>query len=152
GVRRQMRQGGVWGFPVVDIRVTCDGGKFHPVDSSEMSFELAAAVAFGAAVEQAGAVPLEPVVRVTVTVPARHQGDVLGDLTARRGRVVANETDGNGDQVVVAEVPASELTRYAVDLRALTSGQGRFTTVFDHYAEVSTHASERLARRRSVGV
>ena len=152
GVRRQMRQGGVWGFPVVDIRVTCDGGKFHPVDSSEMSFELAAALAFGAAVEQAGAVPLEPVVRVTVTVPARHQGDVLGDLTARRGRVVANETDDNGDQVVVAEVPASELTRYAVDLRALTGGQGRFTTVFDHYAEVSAHASERLARRKSVSV
>jgi elongation factor G len=152
GVRRQMHQGGTWGFPVVDVRVTCDGGKFHPVDSSEMSFELAGAAAFAAAIDQAGATPLEPVSRVEVTVPAAHQGDVLGDLTTRRGRVVANETTDDGEQVVVAEVPTAELGRYAVDLRALTGGQGRFVAHFDHYAEVSAQVTERLLRRRTVTV
>ncbi len=152
GVRRQMRQGGAWGFPVVDVRVTCDGGKFHPVDSSEMSFELAGALAFAAAVEQAGSTALEPISRVEVRIPASCQGDVLGDLTARRGRVVANETADGGEQVVVAEVPSAELGRYAVDLRAMTGGQGRFVATFDRYAEVSAQAAERLVRRRAVAV
>ncbi len=152
GVRRQMGQGGVHGFPVVDVRVVCDGGKYHPVDSSEMSFELAGAMAFQAAVEKAGAVALEPVSRIEVTVPARFQGDVLGDLNGRRGRVVSSEALDGGEQSIVALVPMSEITRYAIDLRALTGGQGRFVASFDHYEELAPHLAEKLATRKPVAV
>ncbi len=146
GVRRAMRQGGVLGFPVVDVKVTVDDGKFHPVDSSEASFEMAGALGFGEALRQAGPVPLEPVSRLEVHVPMRFQGDVLGDINTRRARVLSSEPDEDGDQVIVALVPTAELRRYAIELRALSGGYGRFSASHDHYDVVPAAQVEKLAK------
>lgn len=133
GVVEAMAAGGHFGFPVVDVRVVCYDGKYHPVDSSEMSFKMAGSLALHDALDKAGPVILEPVSVLEVTVPADHQGDVLGDLNARRGRVFGTDTVAGGDQLVQALVPTAELARYAVDLRSLTGGSGRFTARHDHY-------------------
>jgi elongation factor G len=132
GVREAMDQGGKYGYPVVDVAVTCDDGKFHSVDSSEMSFKMAGALAFRDALEKAGALVLEPISRLEVTMPAENHGDVLGDLHAKRGRVQGTDSDG-GMQTITALVPTAELSRYAVDLRAITGGRGRFRVAHDHY-------------------
>ncbi len=132
GVLEAMEQGGQYGFPVVDVSVTCDDGKYHSVDSSEMSFKMAGALAFKSALEQAGAVVLEPISALVVTVPSELQGDVLGDLHAKRGRVQGTES-GDGMQTITALVPTAELSRYAIDLRAITGGRGRFRVNHDHY-------------------
>ena len=149
GVRRAMGQGGNYGFPVVDVRVICDDGKFHTVDSSEASFEMAGALGFGLAFEKAAPVALEPIDKVVVTCPARLQGDVLGDLNSRRGRVLGSSADGDGDQTIEALVPESELGRYAAELRSLTGGRGKFSASFDHYAELPAHLAERLEKKKA---
>ncbi len=148
GVRRAMNQGGVYGYPVVDARVICDDGKFHSVDSSEASFEMAGALAFSLAFEQAGPTVLEPIDRVEVFCPARFQGDVLGDLNSRRGRVLSSSSDADGAQTIVALCPASELGHYAAELRSLTGGRGRFRVSFDHYAELPAHLVDKLGKRK----
>ena len=132
GVMEAMDQGGKFGYPVVDVSVTCDDGKFHPVDSSEMSFKMAGALAFRSALDKASVVVLEPISQVAVTVPAEVQGDVLGDLHAKRGRVQGTDST-DGMQTITALVPTAELSRYAVDLRAITGGRGRFRISHDHY-------------------
>jgi len=147
GVVEAMAQGGTSGYPVVDVEVTCLDGKYHPVDSSELSFKMAGALAFREALAKAGPVVLEPVSEVEVTVPASLQGDVLGDLNARRGRVLRTEVDDDGDQVIVAHVPAAELVRYAVDLRSLTGARATFTARHDHYEVLPSHLAGRLPAR-----
>jgi elongation factor G len=132
GVREAMAGGGAQGHPVVDVRVTCLDGKHHPVDSSEMSFKMAGALAFRVAIANATPVVLEPVSLVVVTVPDELQGDVMGDLNARRGRVQGTEPAETGRRRVTALVPTAQLTRYAVELRSLTGGRGRFTAAHDH--------------------
>ncbi len=126
GVLEAMNQGGVHGYPVVDVQVTCFDGKFHPVDSSEMSFKMAGSLAFKEAMAKAGPALLEPISLLEVTVPATMQGDVLGDLNSRRGRVQGTDTVDGGVQKITALVPTAEIQRYAVDLRSLTGGRGRF--------------------------
>lgn len=132
GVLEAMEQGGKFGYRVVDVSVTCDDGKYHSVDSSELSFKMAAALAFRSALEQANPVVLEPISQLVVTVPAEFQGDVLGDLHAKRGRVQGTESS-DGMQIITALVPTAELSHYAVDLRSLTGGRGRFRVRHDHY-------------------
>ncbi len=139
GIVETMADGGQHGYPVVDVEVTCLDGKYHPVDSSEMSFRMAGRLAFKEALAKASPVVLEPVARLTVTVPPGLQGDVIGDLNARRGRVQGTDTGTDGDQTIVALVPSAELARYAVDLRSLTAGRGRFSQVHDHYEVVPAH-------------
>jgi elongation factor G len=139
GVLETMEQGGTHGYPVVDVAATCDDGKHHSVDSSEMAFKLAAGLAFKEALAQAVPVLLEPISRVEVTVPTEVQGDVMGDLHARRARIQGTDSSDDGRQTVVALVPTAELTRYAVDLRALTGGRGRFQATHDHYDTVPEH-------------
>ena len=124
GVEEAMAAGGVHGFPVVDVRVECYDGKYHSVDSSDMAFRTAAAHGLREALEKAGATVLEPVSEVTVVVPEASQGDILGDLNARRGRVLGTSTEGAGTAQIVAHVPAAELQRYAVELRSMTGGSG----------------------------
>ena len=141
-----MAQGGVFGYPVVDVAVTVDDGKFHPVDSSELSFKMAAILAFRQAMADAGPVLLEPVSKVEVTVPAELQGDVMGDLHSRRARIQGTDTAADGQQTVVALVPAAEMARYAVDLRAITGGRGRFRTEHDHYDAVPEHLVSGLSK------
>ncbi len=147
GVQEAMGSGGHFGFPVVDVKVTCYDGKFHSVDSSEMSFKMAASLGFKEAVEAAGPVLLEPVSRLEVTVPSAYQGDVLGDLNSRRGRVLGTDSGEGDEQVVVALVPTSELGRYATDLRSLTGGRGRFRLEHERYEVVPPPIAERLMKQ-----
>jgi len=146
GVVDAMATGGTFGYPVVDVAVTVDDGKFHSVDSSELAFKTAAILAFRDAAAQAQPVLLEPVSRLELTVPADLQGDVLGDLHARRARIQGTDAGEDGQQTVVAFVPTAELARYAVDLRALTGGRGRFRATHDHYDAVPDHLVAGLVR------
>lgn len=134
GIQEAMGQGGVMGHPVVDLEVTLTDGKYHTVDSSEMSFKMAGALALREAMANAGVVLLEPISCLRVTLPTSMQGDVMGDLNARRGRVQTTDSDGDGTRVTItAAVPTAELRRYAIDLRSLTGGRASFTAEHDHY-------------------
>ncbi|MGH9177387.1 MAG: elongation factor G [Acidimicrobiales bacterium] len=147
GVAETMARGGVYGYPVVDVKVTVYDGKYHSVDSSELSFKMAGSLGFQEAMSKAGAVLLEPISLLEVAVPAVYQGDVMGDLNARRGRVQGTEVGNDGDQVIVAMVPTSEVQRYAIDLRSLTGGRGRFTVAHDHYDLLPQHLYDKVARK-----
>jgi elongation factor G len=151
GIAEAMHLGGHYGFPVVDVKVTCYDGKYHSVDSSEMSFRMAGALGFREAMAKAGPVLLEPISRLEVTVPAQYQGDVLGDLNARRGRVLGTESAGGNDQIVISLVPTSEVLRYAIDLRSLTGGRGRFAISHDHYDVVPAQLVDRLIKQAGGG-
>ncbi len=147
GVEEAMAEGGVLGYPVVDVRAICLDGKHHPVDSSELSFKMAGALAFREALANAAPVLLEPVSRVVVTVPMEFQGEVLGDLNARRGRVQGTEIDPSGNQVITAMVPTAEMASYAIELRSLTAGRGTFHVEHDHYDPVPQDLAGKLAKR-----
>jgi elongation factor G len=148
GVLEAMAQGGVHGFPVVDVQVTCYDGKYHPVDSSEMSFKMAGSLAFKDAMAKSGPVVLEPISLLEVTVPASMQGQVLGDLNSRRGRVQGTDTVAGGAQKISALVPTAEIQRYAIDLRSLTAGRGRFRAEHDHYDVMPPNLVERMEKAR----
>jgi elongation factor G len=139
GIEESMGLGGVHGWPVVDVSVTLFDGKFHSVDSSEMSFKMAGSLAFREAMEKAGPILLEPVSRLEVTVPSAYQGDVMGDLNGRRGRVQGTESGNDGESIITALVPTSEILRYAIDLRSMTGGRGRFHAEHDHYDPLPQH-------------
>jgi elongation factor G len=126
GVEEAMTRGASDGFPIVDLRAVCTGGKHHSVDSSEMSFKMAGSLALREAIAQVGIDILEPVSEVNVRVPASLQGDVLGDLNARRAQVLGTVTDEAGVATVQALVPTAEIVRYAIDLRSLSGGSGSF--------------------------
>ena len=149
GVEETMASGGVHGFPVVDVRVECYDGKFHSVDSSDMAFRTAASHGLKEALQKAGAAVLEPISQITVTVPEGNQGDVLGDLNSRRGRVSGTSSLGNGLHEIVALVPAAEIQRYAVELRSMTGGRGTFVAVHDHYDLLPSHLTEKVKKSAS---
>jgi elongation factor G len=146
GIEETMERSGVFGYPVVDVKVTCYDGKFHPVDSSEMSFRMAGSIGFRDAMGKAGPVLLEPVSLLEVTVPPAYQGDVMGDLNSRRGRVQGTEQGEDGESIVTALVPTSELLRYAIDLRSITGGRGRFSSEHDHYDPLPAHLYDKVRR------
>jgi elongation factor G len=139
GIEEAMSEGGAHGFPVVDVRVYCLDGKYHAVDSSEMSFKMAGKLGFREALAKAGPVVLEPISRLEVTVPTELQGDIMGDLNSRRARVQGTEPGDEGEQLIVALVPTAEIQRYAIDLRSRTSGRGTFTVTHDHYDVMPSH-------------
>ena len=142
GIEETMAKGGVHGFPVVDVQVEAYDGKYHSVDSSDMAFKTAASHGFKEAMAAAGVLVLEPISQLTVTVPSAQQGDVLADITARRGRVQGSSTNEFGEQLVEALVPASELHRYAVELRSMTGGRGTFSVQHHHYDVLPPHLVE----------
>ncbi|SER95064.1 elongation factor G [Actinokineospora terrae] len=133
GVRAQLARGLRDGHPVVDVRVTLVDGKSHTVDSSDTAFQTAAALAIRDAAEKARIAVLEPVDEVHITIPDDHLGPVLGDLSARRGRVLGTTTDDSGHTTIQSEIPATALVRYAIDLRSLTSGAGSFNRSFSRF-------------------
>jgi elongation factor G len=145
GVMESMTTGGPHGFPVVDVRVECYDGKYHSVDSSDMAFRTAAGHGVREALRAAGTVVLEPVSLVTVTVPTGQQGDVLGDLSSRRGRILGVTALEDGWQQIQAMVPEAELQRYVLDLRSITGGRGVFSAVHDHDDVLPPHLVERIA-------
>jgi elongation factor G len=146
GIAEAMATGGVNGHPVIDVRATLVDGKEHSVDSSEMAFRVAGRLAFRAAMADAGPVVLEPICCVDVTTPSELLGDVMGDLNARRGRVQGTEPGEEGEQVVYALVPEAELSRYAVELRSLTGGRGRFRMEHEGYDVVPSHLVDAIRR------
>ncbi|MEW5814542.1 MAG: elongation factor G [Spirochaetota bacterium] len=137
GLHDAMEAGILAGYPVVDVATTLLDGKEHPVDSSEMSFRLAAKGAFKSAMENAKPVLLEPIVNLKVFVDDQYLGDVLSDLSSRRGRVLGQEPIGGGIQEISAQVPMAELLRYSIDLRSRTSGTASFEMEFDHYSPIT---------------
>jgi elongation factor G len=131
---------------VVDVQVTVTDGKEHAVDSSEMAFRAAARLALGDALGEAGPCLLEPMSRIEVTTPTDAQGDVMGDLTSRRGRIEGAEAGSVGEQIITASVPTSEIRRYAVELRSLTAGRGRFRVEPVGYEPLPDHLVEQARR------
>ena len=151
GVRAQMERGIVAGYPVVDLRVTLFDGKAHSVDSSDAAFQTAGALALRDATEKGQTTLLEPVDEVTIRVPDQFVGAVMSDLSSRRGRVLGSEPDPNGRErtVVRAEIPATELVRYAVELRAMTSGAGTFARTFCRHDPMPAHLAEQVKKEHA---
>ena len=143
GIAEAMQSGVLAGFPVVDVKVRFYDGKSHEVDSSEMAFKLASIMCFKKGVQEANPVLLEPVMKVEVTAPDENIGDVIGDLNSRRGRVLKVDVKGNY-QVIQANVPMSEMLKYAPDLNSKTGGRGTFTMEFSHYEEVPAQLAEKV--------
>jgi len=143
GVRAQLEKGIVAGYPVVDLRVTLVDGKAHSVDSSDAAFQTAGALALRSAAEQGQIALLEPVDEIVVRVPDTYVGSVMSDLSGRRGRPMGSEADEDGlHSLVRAEVPATELVRYAVELRALSSGSGTFTRSYARHEPMPAHLAD----------
>lgn len=144
GIAESKEQGVLAGYPVVDFRVTLYDGSFHEVDSSEMAFKIAGSLGFKKAVTEANPVLLEPVMNLEVIVPDDCMGDIIGDLNARRGRVLGVIPQGNQYQSIKAQAPMSEVLQYASGLRSMTGGRGDFTMEFSHYEEVPGHLTEKI--------
>jgi elongation factor G len=145
GIAEGMARGTMAGYPVVDVEVSIVDGKYHPVDSSELSFKLASRNAFREAMKQAGPVLLEPVMNLTVFVEEKYLGDVMSDLSGKRGKIQGQDTVG-GIGEIRAQVPQAELLRYSIDLRSITSGTGSFSVEFDHYAPISGRIAEEVIK------
>jgi len=143
GLREAVAEGFLAGYPMTNVKFTLYDGSYHSVDSSEMAFKLAAILAFKKGAEQASPTLLEPIVEVEVRVPEPFMGDVIGDLNAKRGRVLGMEPDGKF-QLIKAHVPQSEMMRYAIDLKAITQGRGTFSTTFIGYEEVPARLADSL--------
>ena len=144
GIRETAAEGVFAGYPLVDLKATLYDGAFHPVDSNELSFKIAASMALKEGVLQAKPALLEPIMSVTITVPDQFMGDVNRDLNGRRGRVLGLDPAGAGIQAISAQVPQAELFNYATELRSLTAGRGSFRAVLDHYEEVPSHLAEKV--------
>ena len=143
GLRECMAKGVLAEYPVIGVKAVLYDGSYHDVDSSEMAFKAAAALAFKDGIKNAKPVLLEPVVKLKVAVAGEYLGGVMGDISKRRGRISESSTEGN-ITTVVAEVPLSEITKYATDLRGLTRGQGKFSTEFLRYEEVPPQIAEKV--------
>lgn len=139
GVRQAMDHGIIAGYPVVDVKCTCYDGSYHDVDSSEAAFIMAGIIAFNTVAQKAQPVLMEPILNVTVDIPESQLGDVMSDLSNRRGRILGTDNNGNKRVTLKATVPHSEMTRYAIDLRSITHGRGSFSTEPSHYEEVPAH-------------
>ncbi len=148
GVREAAEGGVVAGYPATDIKIRLYDGSFHEVDSNEMAFKMAASIAFKEGMQKAGPVLLEPVMKVEIISPEEFLGDIIGQITARRGEILGMEMRPGNTQAVRSMVPLAEMFGYATDLRSATQGRGVFTMEFDHYAQVA----ENVARAIMVGI
>jgi elongation factor G len=146
GVRSQMERGLAAGYPVVDIKVTLVDGKAHSVDSSDAAFKTAGALALREAAAAGSIALLEPVDEVAISVSEAYVGSVMSDLSGRRGRVLGTEPDDGDRTLIRAEVPATELVRYATELRSLTSGTATFTRSFLRYEPMPSHLAEQARK------
>ncbi|MEG2172435.1 MAG: elongation factor G, partial [Desulfovibrionaceae bacterium] len=134
GVQEAAARGFLAGCQVVDFKVKVYDGSYHNVDSSEMAFKVAGSIAFKKAMENLKPLLLEPVMLISISIPDENMGDVIGDLSSRRGKVLGSDSQG-GITEIKAHIPMNEVLRYAPDLRSMTAGQGVFTMEFDHYEE-----------------
>ncbi len=147
GVRDSLKRGFISGNPMLYVKVALVDGKYHPVDSSAQSFEIAASLGMQEAVPQASPTILEPIMTVTITVPENNMGDVMSDINTKRGRVLGMTPVGTGLQQITANVPQAEMLHYATDLRSITQGRGSFTTEFYQYEEVPANIQQEIITR-----
>ena len=148
GVTEAMENGIVAGYPVVDFKVTVFDGSFHEVDSNEMAFKIAASMACKDGMKQGSPVLLEPIMKVEVVTPDEYMGDVMGDLSSRRGRIEGMNVQGNA-QVINAMVPLKQMFGYSTELRSITQGRATYTMQFDHYEEVPANIAEEIIKSRN---
>jgi elongation factor G len=146
GIKEALTRGVLAGYPIDDVRVELYDGSYHDVDSSEMAFKIAGSMAFQDAAKKAKPVLLEPVMRVEVVVPKEHLGDVMGNLSSRRGHIQSQE-DRGGTQIINARVPLSEMFGYATDLRSRTQGRATYSMHFDRYEPAPGHVSDEVVAR-----
>jgi len=146
GLKDSMANGVLAGYELIDVKAKLFDGSYHDVDSSEMAFKVAASLALKEAAKKCNPVILEPIMKVEVVMPEEYLGDIMGDITSRRGRVEGMEARGNA-QVVSASVPLSEMFGYATSLRSSTQGRGTYSMVFDHYEEVPKSISEEIIKK-----
>ncbi|CAA9581725.1 MAG: Elongation factor G-like protein TM_1651, partial [uncultured Thermomicrobiales bacterium] len=151
GVRESLERGLLAGYPMVNVKVTLTDGSYHPVDSSEMAFKIAASQAFKQAAQAAQPVILEPVMALKITVPGDHTGDIISDLNGKRAQVQGATPGDDGLSTIEALAPLAEVQRYATDLRQLTQGQGSFTMEFDHYQRVPQHLMDGIVAAAKAG-
>ena len=132
-----MESGVIAGYPIVDLKVTLYDGSFHEVDSSEMAFKIAGSMGLKEGIQRGGAILLEPIMKVEVVTPEEYTGDVIGNISSRRGMIDGMEMRSDSLQSIKAKVPLAEMFGYATRLRSMTQGRGTFTMEFEHYAPVS---------------
>ncbi|OUT16559.1 elongation factor G [Campylobacter concisus] len=148
GCKEALQSGVLAGYPVEDVKVTLFDGSYHEVDSSEMAFKLASSMGFKEGARKAGAVILEPMMKVEVETPEEYMGDVIGDLNKRRGQVNSMD-DRNGVKIIAAYCPLAQMFGYSTDLRSMTQGRATYSMEFDHYEEVPKNVSEEIIKKRN---
>ena len=141
-----MNRGMLAGFPVIDIKATLYDGSYHDVDSSEAAYKIAASMALKEAAKKCQPVILEPIMKIEVTVPEQYYGDVLGDISRRRGQMTGESQRANA-KIIEAEVPLSEMFGYVTDLRSMTQGRGNYVMQFDHYGETPRYVQEEILKK-----
>ena len=144
GIRDAMERGVLAGYPMVGLKAILVDGSYHDVDSNELSFKMAARLAYKAGIPQANPVILEPVCSMKITVPDSFMGDVIGDMNKRRGRIMGMNPDDEGNQIIDAEVPQAEISDYAITLRSMTQGRGAFTYQFERYDDAPPMVQEKV--------
>ena len=144
GVQEAMAEGFLAGYPMVDIKCAVYDGSYHSVDSNEMAFKTAARIGFRAACERAGAVLLEPMADMEITVGEEYAGAVMGDVAQRRGRIIGTDSDDIGNTIIMVRVPYAEVVTYSKDLRSLTSGTGSFTLALNGYQQAPYDVTQQL--------
>ena len=147
GVNEAMKEGALAHYPVVDIKTTLYDGSFHPVDSSDICFKIAGAGAVRTGLSQGQPILLEPIMNIRVTVPENFTGDIIGDLNAKRARVLGMNPEG-GINVIEAQAPLAEILRYAIDLKSITQGRGSYSVEFSHYEETPPDISQKIIAQR----
>jgi elongation factor G len=152
GLREAVTEGVLAGYPVTGLKATLYDGSYHPVDSSEMAFKIAASMAFKKGMEKAQPVLLEPVMNVEVNVPEKFMGDIMGDLNGKRGRIAGMEPQEGGFQVIKAQVPLAEMSDYAIVIKSITQGRGTFKMEFANYEEVPARLAEEIIEKRKAEV
>ncbi|MCK5807137.1 MAG: elongation factor G, partial [Mycoplasmataceae bacterium] len=149
GLEEKMKQGILAGYPVIDLKATLFDGSYHDVDSSEMAYKIAASKSLTKGKDELGAVILEPIMDVSIVVPEEYFGDIMGDVSRRRGQVRENELRADGSQVINSFVPLSEMFGYSTDLRSMTSGRGNYQMKFDHYMKAPKSVTEAIIKKRT---
>ena len=147
-MKESIKKGPLAGYPMVGIKATLYDGSYHPVDSSEMSFKMAASAAYKAGVPQANPVLLEPFATASIMIPDSNMGDIMGEVNKRRGRILGMNPGNDDMQIVEAEVPVAEMSDFSVYLRQVTQGRGSYTTAFARYEAVPEHIAVKIIEER----
>jgi elongation factor G len=138
------------GYEMINVKATLYDGSYHDVDSSEMAYKIAASLCLRNAIPRLGAVILEPIMEVSVVVPEEYFGDVMGNLSSRRGQIIGNEQRSDGAHVIKAHVPLSNMFGYSTDLRSSSQGRGTYQMQFDHYSKTPKSITDEIIKKRNI--